>query len=41
MNFHLKIGLRVELIACEDELMQLGALIEKLAANVLGQQERE
>jgi len=41
MNIHLKVGLGVELIAGQDELMQLGALTEKLAADVPGQQERQ
>jgi len=31
----------VDLIACQDELMQRGALIEKLAADVPGQQEHQ
>jgi len=39
MNFHLKIGLEVDLIG---ELMQLGTLIKKLAAvDVPGRQERQ
>jgi len=41
MNFHLKIGLEVDLIPCYDELMQLGAMTEKLAADVPGQQEHQ
>jgi len=41
MNFHIKIDLGVDLTACYDELMHLGALMEKLAADVPGQQERQ
>jgi len=41
MNFHLKIGLGGDLIACYDELIQQGALTEKLAADVPGRRERQ
>jgi len=39
--FHLKISLGVELIACSDELMQLGALTKKLAEDVPSRQARQ
>jgi len=41
MNFHLKIVLGVDLIACYGELMQLEALSEKVAAYISGWQEHQ